>query len=269
MEDPEIARLIAHGAAEHPGIREPPALQALLAACIARGGGDLEARAADLYLATACVAGDPAAIAMLDACLPSVIAPALAWIGVPVGDVDEIVQRVRVALLVRDETGRCGLGGYSGQGELYAYLRAVAVRIGLKRLERETPPPWDNQDEILESLPDTHDSPELTLLKERGRSELRTSFASALAALTPQERTLLRQHYVDGLTIDVLGQLYQVNRSTCARWIERARVKILRAISGHLRTKLGLDDEALESAIALVRSQLDLSLSRHLLSHSS
>ena len=90
-----------------------------------------------------------------------------------------------------------------------------------------------------------------------------------MAALTPHERTLLRQHYVDGLTIDVLGQLYQVNRSTCARWIERARVRILRALRGYMRTELGLDREDLDSAIALVQSQLDLSLSRRLLSGGS
>jgi RNA polymerase sigma-70 factor (ECF subfamily) len=269
MEPPEIARLIAHGAAVHGGIGEPPALRELLAVCVARGTRDIEARAADLYLAAACVAGDRAAIGLLDARLSSVVRPVLAWIGVPVGDVDEIVQRVRVALLVRDETGSCGLAGYSARGDLHAYLRAVATRIALKRLERETAPPATNQDEIMGSIPDGHDSPELALFKKCSRSDLRTSFASAVAALTPHERTLLRQHYVDGLTIDVLGQLYQVNRSTCARWIERARVRILRALRGYMRTELGLDREDLDSAIALVQSQLDLSLSRQLLSGGS
>jgi hypothetical protein len=67
----------------------------------------------------------------------------------------------------------------------------------------------------------------------------------------------------------VLGQLHQVHRSTCARWLEAARIKILRTARSHLRTTLGLDATALDSAIALVRSQLDLSLSRHLMSRSS
>lgn len=262
-----IAHLVACGAARHPGIREPAELRERLAACIALGPKDLEARAADLYLAAACIAGDAAAIAQLDAALPAVVRPALARLGVPASDDDEIVQRVRIALLAPDTTGTCGLAGYSGRGELRAYLRSAAVRIALKRLERE-PPPRSGDDDDLECLPDASDSPELVLLKQRCRDDLRTGFASALAQLNPRERTLLRQHYVDGLTVDMLAPLHQVHRSTCARWIEAARGKVLRGVRNHLRARLGLDDAELDAAIAMVRSQLDLSLSRRLASGS-
>jgi len=266
MDDAGVAHLVARGAAAHPGIGEAPGLRALLAASIARGASDLEARAADLYLAAACVAGDAAAIAYIDASLPAIVRPALARIGVPACDDDEIVQRVRVALLTRDATGACGLTGYSGRGELRAYLRAVAVRIALKRIERETAPPASDQTDLLGWIADANDSPQLQMIKQRCRGDLRAAFANALATLSARERTLLRQHYVDGLTIDVLGSLHEVHRSTCARWIEAARIKVVRGVRGHLRTTLGLDDRDLESAVALVRSQLDLSLSHHLAS---
>jgi len=268
--DASVVRLIALGAATHPGVSEPPALRALLAARIAQGSGDLDARAADLYLAMACAAGDRAAIALLDASLPAIVRPALARLGFSTSDDDEILQRVRVALLARDaadDTGTCGLARYSGRGELRAYIRAVAVRIACKRVARETLAPAGDPSELLAVLPDTNDSAELRLLKQRCGEDLRAGFASAIAALSPRERTLLRQHYVDGLTIDVLGPLHQVHRATCARWIEAARAKILRGIRRHLRTVLDLDDADLASAVALVGSQLDLSLSRHLASH--
>jgi len=262
-----IARLVACGAAQYPGIREPAELRERLAACIALGPADLEARAADLYLAAACIAGDAAAIAQLDADLPAVVRPALARLGVPASDDDEIVQRVRIALLARDTAGTCGLAGYSGRGELRAYLRSAAVRIALKRLEREVAP-RAGDDDVVDWLPDAGDSPELALLKQRCREDLRAGFAAALAQLTPRERTLLRQHYVDGLSIDLLAPLHQVHRSTCARWIESARGKVLRGVRNHLRARLGLDGAELDAAIAMVRSQLDLSLSRHLASGS-
>lgn len=265
--DPGIAHLIARGASEHPGITEPPGLRVLLASCIAHGARNLEPRAADLYIASACVAGDPAALASLDARLPALVRPALAKLGMPASDDDEIVQRVRVALFVPNDLGACGLSGYTGRGELRAYLRAVAVRIALKRLERERQPASADPSELAAWIPDVSDSPELALLKQRCRDDLRAGFASALAALSARERTLLRQHYVDGLTIDILGPLHQVHRATCARWIEAARVKILRGVRSHLRTSLELDDGDLESAVALVRSQLDLSLQRHLASN--
>jgi len=264
--DPTLAHLIARGASEHPGIAEPPGLRVLLASCIAHGASNLEARVADLYIASACVAGDLAALASLDAQLPAIVRPALAKLGMPASDHDEIVQRVRVALFVPDELGACGLSGYTGRGALRAYLRAVAVRIALKRLEREHPPASADPSELATWIPDMSDSPELALLKQRCRDDLRAAFASALAALSARERTLLRQHYVDGLTVDMLGPLHQVHRATCARWIEAARVKILRGVRSHLRTSLQLDDSDLESAVALVRSQLDLSLQRHLAS---
>src|SRR5690242_21610199 len=88
--DDAIERLIACGAASHPGIDEPRSLRALLAECLARGGQDLEARAADLYLAAACTAQDPAAIAVLDATLPAVVRPALLRLGMPASEHDEI-----------------------------------------------------------------------------------------------------------------------------------------------------------------------------------
>jgi RNA polymerase sigma-70 factor (ECF subfamily) len=265
VDDPVIARLIALGAAEHPGVAEPPALRALLAAGIAQGGAAMEARAGDLYLAAACVAGDEAAIARLDARLPAIVRPALARLGFPACDDDEILQRVRVALLTRDERGGCGLGGYSGRGELHAYLRSVAVRIALKRRERETAPPIADGSDALALFPDAEDSPELAVLKQRCSGDLRVAFGSAVATLSPRERTLLRQHYVDGLTVDMLGRMHGVHRSTCARWVEAARGKILRGVRNHLAA-LELDGRDLESMVELVRSQLDLSLSRHLAS---
>jgi RNA polymerase sigma-70 factor (ECF subfamily) len=263
LDDRDIARLVACGAAEHPGIAEPPGLRDRLATGTSVRPESLDARAADLYLAAACVAGDATAIARFDESLSATVGPVLARFRVPVSEYTEIIQRVRIALLVRDQAGACCLADYSGRGDLRAYVRSVAARIVLKRLERETAPLAQN-DDLLALLPSANDSQELALLKQRCRDDVRAGFASALAALTPGERTLLRQHYIDGLTVDMLGAFHQVHRSTCARWLEATRLKVLRGVRNHLRAKLGLDDAELESAVALVRSQLDLSLVRHL-----
>jgi RNA polymerase sigma-70 factor, ECF subfamily len=222
---------------------------------------DPDARAADLYLAAACAAGDPAAIAHLDAQLPGIVRPALARLGAPASDDEEILQRARIALFSPGRDGKRGIAAYSGRGELRGYVRAVAVRQALRRLEREEQPSPDG-DEGLALLPDQADSPELRLLKEGCRAELRAAFATALAGLAPRARTLLRQHYLDGLTVDVLGRLYRVHRATAARWVDAARADVLREVRRHLRLTLGLGPDALESAVALVRSQLDLSLAR-------
>ncbi|HTE51886.1 MAG TPA: hypothetical protein VK698_13620 [Kofleriaceae bacterium] len=259
-----IAELVERGRAAHPDIAPPAGLDPFFAARAdaARRSADPGSRAADLYLVAACAAGDPVAVARIDAQLPGVVRPALARLGLPASDDDEIVQRVRVALMVADGDGGRGIAGYSGRGDLRAYLRAVAVRLALRRLEREEGPSASEEDEVLAMLPAADDSPEQRLLKHRCRGEIRTAFGVGLAALSARERTILRQHYVDALTIDQLGRLHGVHRATCARWIEAARAGLLRQVRRHLRDALGFDDRELESVIGLVRSQLDLSLSR-------
>ncbi|HEX3760807.1 MAG TPA: sigma factor-like helix-turn-helix DNA-binding protein [Kofleriaceae bacterium] len=261
-----VDRVVAAGAAAYPDVAIAAGMRAFIAARAetALAAPDPEARAADLFLAAACAASDPVALARFDALLPAIVRPALARLGMPPSDDDEVMQRVRVALLAPISGGAPGFAGYSARGELRAYVRAVGVRLALKRREREKPAPASDDTETLALLPAADDSPEIRVLKDRCRADVRAGFAAALASLDPRERTLLRQHYVDGLSIDVLGPLHGVHRSTCARWIEAARAKILRGIRDHLRVHLGLTSAELDSALTLVRSQLDLSLSRHL-----
>ncbi len=260
-----VAKLVTLGAAAHPTITEPSNLRArLVAHAPDLEAQELETRAPDLYLAAACVAGDAAAIREVSDSIPAIVRPTLGKLGLPPGEDEEIFQRTRIALLAPDEHGACGLDGYTGRGDLRSYIRAVAIRIALKRVQRELSSGEDEANEILVLIPDAADSPEVQLLKQKYRAELRAAFAAGFAALSPHERALLRQHYLDGLTIDLLAPLHKVHRSTCARWLDTARMKVLREVRQYLRRVLGFDDRDLDRAIDLVKSQLDLSLRRHL-----
>jgi RNA polymerase sigma-70 factor, ECF subfamily len=259
----DVARLIEYGRRAHPDVEPRPELVELM---VARGRAaleapDVEARAADLYLAAACVAAHPAALALLEARISGFVRPALARLGLPAADDDEILQRVRVALLAPGADGVPGIAGYSGRGELRAYIRATAVRLALQRMKRERDPAGHG-DEVLALLPAADDSPDVRMLKERYRADVGRAFETALEGLSPQARILLRQHYLDGLTIDALGRLHGVHRSTAARWVEAARTAVLRGVRRHLRRTLKLTAADLDSIVGLVRSRLDLSLSR-------
>lgn len=212
----------------------------------------------DLELAAACVAGDQSAIAALDGALPALVRPVLARVGVTDADTDEVLQRVRIALLAPGADGTIGLSGYSGRGALKAYIRAVAVKQALKKRQRED----RGSDPFADLLAGGDDSPELLLIKARCRGEIRAAFGAALAKLGDRERTLLRQHYLDGLSVDVLGRLHRVHRATAARWLTSARADLLRGMRRHFQTTLGMDRRDLDSAIGLVQSHLDLSMSR-------
>lgn len=256
--------MIAAGRAAYPGIEASDALRTLVTpyaeAALAAG----EARAAELFLAMACATGDVAAIALLDAMLGPMVRPALARLGGAASDDDEIIQRVRVALFTRTGERPPGIAGYSARGDLRGYIRAVAARLALKRLEREELPSPDDDSEVLALLPTAGDTPELRVLKERYRDDVRRAFAAAVAQLSPRDRTLLRQHYVDAVSLEALAALHGVHRATCARWLAAARDEIVTSLRARLRETHGDEARDLESAIELVRSQLDLSLSRHL-----
>ncbi len=211
--------------------------------------------AADLYLAAACLAGDPAALAAFrDTFVPS-LRQALNAFDVPAATIDETIQRVLVMVLV-GETAQ--IAGYTGRGRLRSWLRSVGVRTG-RRLTGALHGPDVDIDE-LDALPAAVGDPELDVLRGRYADAVRAAFSAALGGLSERQRALLRQYHIDGLTIDQLGALYRINRATAARWVAGARLEIVSATRARLIASGGLPATEVDSIIRLVRSQLSISL---------
>ena len=106
------------------------------------------------------------------------------------------------------------------------------------------------------------DEPELALAKARYGPELEASLRAALAALEPRQIVLLRLHHAKGWSVDRLGGIYRVGRSTAARWVAAARDALLDGAKSHLRARLNLTPAELESLVVLLRSNVELSLVR-------
>jgi RNA polymerase sigma-70 factor, ECF subfamily len=250
------------GRAAHPGVEVE---RDRFAAHVARAGADAAALARhgdDLYLACACAAGDPRALAWFD---EHVLVPAAATVrAIDPSDAfaDEVRQRVRAQLLVGDD-GAARLGGYAGRGPLRAWIGVSAVRVALmmrraqQRL-REVP------DDVIAgalALASTG-NPELDLLKRQYASAFEAALREACAALEPRLRGALRMHFADGLSIDEIGAAYGVHRATAARWIQRAGDTLFDATRDRLAARLALSATELDRVASLVRSQLDVSLSQ-------
>lgn len=211
--------------------------------------------AADLYLAIACAAADPAAIAAFHAEVMPAVRPALTGLGLSGDAVDEIEQAVLVTVLVGERAPPAILG-YGGRGRLRSWVRSIAIRTARRQAATVGSRPDDELDQIAAAVAD----PELELLRTRYRAEVTTALAAALAELPERARTVLRQYHLDGLTIDKLAALYRVDRATTARWVIAARGAILDGVRARLRTALGASPAEIESILRLVQSQLDLSL---------
>jgi RNA polymerase sigma-70 factor (ECF subfamily) len=103
-------------------------------------------------------------------------------------------------------------------------------------------------------------NPELDYAKGIYRKEFKQAFEGALRELPDRERTVLRQHYIDGLTIDDIGNLYRVHRSTAARLVARARTLVLEATRARMMCQLDVQSQDLDSIMRMIRSQIDISL---------
>jgi RNA polymerase sigma-70 factor (ECF subfamily) len=213
---------------------------------------------ADLYLAAGCTVGEPAAIAAFQTTMLPVVRPALAKLGLSDTVIDETEQRVLVMILVGDPD-RPAIARYSGRGQLRSWVRSIAVRTG-RRLAGTSPVGEPASDIDLERLAlEVHD-PELAFLRERYLDEARAALTAAFAALVERQRNVLRQYYIDNLTIDQLAALYRVDRATTARWVIAARSAVLAGVRDQLALRLGTKVEEIDSILRLVRSQLEISL---------
>ena len=83
---------------------------------------------------------------------------------------------------------------------------------------------------------------------------------SSLLALPPREKSLLKLSYLDGLSLDEIGALYRAHRTTVGRWLDAARQRILDDTRRGLGERLRLGEAEVDSLMALIRSQLDVTL---------
>jgi RNA polymerase sigma-70 factor (ECF subfamily) len=217
------------------------------------------AHASDLYLTCACARGSAGAIEAFDrAHLGGQVRDYLARSKPDDAFVEDVRQSLREKLFVGDKRK---IEEYSGRGALGGWVRMLAVRmaIDLRRRRGERLP------DLRHEQPAAID-PELGYLSERYRGEVEDAFRRALASLGPEQRTLLRMHFVDAVTLDELARLTKLHRATVARRLAVARKAILDATHRQLRERLAVSTEELASLVRLVRSELQISVARLLAS---
>jgi RNA polymerase sigma-70 factor (ECF subfamily) len=142
---------------------------------------------------------------------------------------------------------------------LGGWLRVTATRAVLNWLKAQRREPLDDDEAMLGSIEAPAEAPELQHLKERYRGEFSSAFRRAIHALEVRQRNMLRQHYIDDLSLEELGALYNVHRATAARWLGAARTALLEKTRDEISKALGLNRLEVDSLMRLVQSRLDLS----------
>ena len=252
MTDATLARLFERGRAAWPGIAVH---REVFARYIRERAPDEEQRAAihgdEIYLACACASGDPNAIALFDQRYLVEVPKFLARFHPSPHTVADVRQHLLERLFVDGKVAQ-----YSGRGSLRSWLRIVTLRVAsdLRRQDRM-------HDDLDDAVPAQALDPELALVKSRYGEALRAALRDAFAALTTEERGVLRLHYLDGLNADRIAIVIGVSRATATRRIAAARERVVAQTHGLLRERLQATQKELESLLGVVRSDLAMSLS--------
>jgi len=232
-------------------------------------------RPADLYLACACARGVAGAIERFESIYGDEIARTARRFERPGLAADDLVQLLRTKLFTgagaaadpeaptSEPEGRPKIASYTGQGFLQNWVRVTTTRTFIDCCRRQSEAAeLPIADELVAMLPEPGADPELALLKREHAAHFKAAFAEAVAALDSSDRVLLKQHWVERLTIDQLGALYHLHRATAARRLAKARAALLAGARDGLARRLGLPAERLASALELLASRLEVSMER-------
>jgi RNA polymerase sigma-70 factor, ECF subfamily len=219
----------------------------------------------DLFLAWWASTGDSAGIAAFEAAFAEDVALLVRrFHKLPAED---LRQRLRIKLFVGGPTAAPSIHGYSGAGSLQGWLRVTAARSFVDASRRDLRLRYDADLDDLDELDELGiaalaGTPHDRRAEAELTAAIKRAFAGAIAGLAPRERTFLRHATCDGLTLDQIAATYQVHRATVARTLKAARERMLAETRAGVIAELGIDPAQLHSALAVLDSKLDLSLSR-------
>jgi RNA polymerase sigma-70 factor (ECF subfamily) len=233
----------------HVGGRTPP------------GKPPTAAHAGDMLLACACARGDPAAIDAFHRHYGVVIARVLSRRRATPDVVDDAVQAVYERLLVRSASDPPEIADYKGVGSLRGWVSTVTART-LLMMRRSKGRRGEQSGSGLVAALATKVDPELLYARERYKSDMEGAIETVLGRLGDRERTLLRLHLGERMSIDKLAVMYKVNRATAARWLALAKDAVVTMTRDELRTRLRLSDRDYDSVVALIQSDFELSIAR-------
>jgi RNA polymerase sigma-70 factor, ECF subfamily len=247
------------GRSTWPGIELPRETFMAFAAARANTWKGNAERAADLYLACACVEKVPAAVAEFLSTFGERIPLYLKRLARNSDVVAEVRQILVTRCIVGDAEHPPALTGYSATGSLEGWLRATAVREALA-LNRQSDRSTGDVEAALEAQVPWVDR-EISLFKQIYREPVTRAFAAACSKIDAQDRAVLRLHYVEGVTTAGLATMLGVSRATLIRRLASAREALVRCVKAELRNAAGVADQDFDSVLRLVQSQLDLRLS--------
>lgn len=214
----------------------------------------------DLFLAWACLNQQRDALSAFERFTRPLIALAVRR---DAKDTDELIHQVQIKLLVAEAARPPRLADYTGVGPLKAFVMVMAMRCladsrrsDERRREDHIGDGWLE----LASIAGSNTGPESKLQWAELEPHAARAVNEAMAALSVRQRTVLRLHYVEGISAEALGRMYSVHRATTTRWLVDARERVLELVQQRLRATLDVSTASLASLNQTLVGGLELSL---------
>ena len=206
----------------------------------------------DLYLASACAAGEEEAWKEL-------VASHLGFIRtfarrfLPAQEAADLADQVMADLWHRGKLGRFG-----GRSTLRTWLGAVVAHAAFNALKtpRRTLPLSS------EEFDGWHREAAAANRQDASGEDaarlLRQMVGQAIGALGAEDKLLLHLYYEEGLTLDEMAGVLRSSKAALSRRLKRTRETLRAAIESLSRTSTGMSADALRRSVDLDRLDLDL-----------
>jgi RNA polymerase sigma-70 factor (ECF subfamily) len=256
---PAVMAAVAEGARRWPAVALTP--EQLVAHLRQAGRAPIAdiSHGAELCLAAACAAGDPAAMAVFEAEYVARVPAYVSRLALGQDVLDDLRQRLRIRVLF-DRPPR--IGTYAGLGPLDGWVRLTAVRLALDLLETQKSLPCPIDPVVITSGLKGAE-PCFDVARARYGPLFQTVLQEALEGLGDRDKALLRFHFVEQLNIEEIGRIYRIHRATAARWLLDIRRRLLAAVQHRLSLEVRITTSSeFRSLLDVVRDDLHLSISR-------
>jgi len=216
---------------------------------------------ADFFLAASCVFAVPGADRAFAKQYLGQVGAYVGRIDARQAFIDEVTQELSKRLLMSEDGGAPKIAMYNGRGALGAFVRVTAQRVAKNLLRGKTMDRLETAKANQEPSKDL--DPEVLLLKKRFSAEFEQAFEATLGQISREERNVLKLHYLSGLSIDDVGAACNVSRATAARWLSKARSRIVQLTYKSFADAAGPNSASPESMLALIKSELGATVARY------
>ena len=221
----------------------------------------------DLFLTTACAAGDSAAWEVFRRQFQSVIHSAALKTSTNASEAAELSDTLLTDLFLPHESG-CGeskISQYHGLGSLEGWIKVVVHRMAIDqiRLHRRDVPIEDLEGELPSNS--AHGRTDESIKERdthRARDMVSQCLTTALEQLSAQERLVLNLYYLNGVNLKGIGQFLKAHESTASRLIERLKTQLNKSVNKQLQEKFKVRKTEVPHLIELAQGHLEIDLKK-------